>query len=604
MLFRLFPALAWASLASASTTHLLKERVAPPRNWNRLDAAPRDHVIPLKFALPQPRFDELEDHLLAVSDPEHSRYGAHLSKEEVDELVRPEQESIDVVDAWLKELGFGEEDVTRSSAMDWVMIMVPVGMAEDMLDTTFHTWQHTESGHVTVRTTSYSLPKRVHQHIDLVYPTTYFSNTRALRSTVQTFKAPESMQANHKLSSQRLSVSGSNSSSNGTVDPSCGQMITPDCLLDLYNARGYNASAESNNSIGVTGFIGQNAVFEDVQSFYADFVPEASNSSFDVVLVNGGENSQNISEAGQEADLDVQYAFGLTYPTPGAYWSVGGSPPFQPDTNTPENRNEPYADWLDYILAQDEIPQTISSSYADDEQTVPQAYAQLVCSKFAQLGARGVSVLVASGDQGTGDGNPDPETSDLCIANDGTNRTKFLPMFPASCPYVTAVGGTWQIPEIAANFSSGGFSQYFPTPKYQKSVVSSYLSSHVPESYISSGLLNASGRAFPDVSAQSVNYMSYFGGDLSTNTGTSAAAPAFAAIISLLNDARLRAGRPSLGFLNPLLYSKKVSAALNDITEGENLGCGTRGFNATKGWDPVTGLGTPDFWKLKPAVAP
>ena len=58
----------------------------------------------------------------------------------------------------------------------------------------------------------------------------------------------------------------------------------------------------------------------------------------------GGENSQNISEAGQEADLDVQYAFGLTYPTPGTFWSVGGSPPFNPDTITPENLNEPYAD--------------------------------------------------------------------------------------------------------------------------------------------------------------------------------------------------------------------------------------------------------------------
>ena len=65
---------------------------------------------------------------------------------------------------------------------------------------------------------------------------------------------------------------------------------------------------------------------------------------------------------------------------------------------------------------------------------VPEAYAKRVCSKFAQLGARGVSVLVASGDQGTGDVNPDPETSNLCIANDGSNRTIFLPMFPASCP--------------------------------------------------------------------------------------------------------------------------------------------------------------------------
>ena len=65
---------------------------------------------------------------------------------------------------------------------------------------------------------------------------------------------------------------------------------------------------------------------------------------------------------------------------------------------------------------------------------VPKAYAQRVCSMFAQLGARGVSVLVASGDDGTGDGNPDPKTSTLCTSNDGTNRTTFIPKFPASCP--------------------------------------------------------------------------------------------------------------------------------------------------------------------------
>ncbi|VDB84586.1 unnamed protein product [Peniophora sp. CBMAI 1063] len=603
MLFRPLSALAWASLCTAAaTTRLLKERVHDPHHWRRVDTAPRSHVIPLKLALPQSRFDELEDHLLAVSDPEHERYGRHLTKGEVEELVRPGEESVRVVEEWLEEMGFGEGEAEWSVARDWVLVKVPVGLAEDMLDTTFHTWQHTSSGAYTVRTTSYALPKHVHPHIELVYPTTYFGDMRPMSSTVQTSKADKSLLENYRAAAaQRLQGSEAN---NGTIDPSCGQMITPDCLLDLYNARGYNASADSNNSVGVTGFLGQNAVFTDVQSFYADYVPEAANSSFNVVLVNGGENNQSLSEAGQEADLDVQYVFGLSYPTPGTFWSVGGSPPFDPDTSTPENRNEPYSDWLDYILAQDEIPQTVSSSYADDEQTVPMAYAQFVCRKFAQLGARGVSVLVASGDQGTGDVNPDPETSDLCIANDGSNHTMFLPKFPASCPYVTAVGGTREIPEVAANFSSGGFSNYFTTPKYQQSVVSSYISSHVPDSYISSGLMNASGRAFPDVSAQSVNYLTYFGGELSTNTGTSASAPAWAAIISLLNDARLRNGRSALGFLNPLLYSKNVSAALNDITEGANLGCGTEGFNATEGWDPVSGLGTPDFWKLKAVVAP
>lgn len=85
-------------------------------------------------------------------------------------------------------------------------------------------------------------------------------------------------------------------------------------------------------------------------------------------------------------------------------------------------------------------------------------------------------------------------------------------------------------------------------------------------------------------------------------------------MIALLNDARLRAGRPQLGFLNPWLYSIG-SQGLTDITAGSAVGCtgidGQTGqaivgasvipyasWNATKGWDPVTGLGTPDFSAL------
>lgn len=67
--------------------------------------------------------------------------------------------------------------------------------------------------------------------------------------------------------------------------------------------------------------------------------------------------------------------------------------------------------------------------------------------------------------------------------------------------------------------------------------------------------------------------------------GTSAASPTFTGIIALLNDARIAAGEPPLGFLNPLLYNKGLKA-LNDITIGSNPGCGTPGFNCTVGWDP------------------
>jgi tripeptidyl-peptidase I len=81
-------------------------------------------------------------------------------------------------------------------------------------------------------------------------------------------------------------------------------------------------------------------------------------------------------------------------------FSTGGSPPFKPDSNTPNNTNEPYLDWLDFILNQTTIPQTISTSYGDDEQTVPPDYAANVCNGFAQLGAKGISLLFASGDFG------------------------------------------------------------------------------------------------------------------------------------------------------------------------------------------------------------
>ncbi len=100
----------------------------------------------------------------------------------------------------------------------------------------------------------------------------------------------------------------------------------------------------------------------------------------------------------------------------------------------------------------------------------------------------------------------------------------------------------------------------------------------------------------------------------SLSGGTSAAAPVFASVIALLNDARFRAGKEPLGFLNPWLYAIGY-IGLTDITGGAAVGCtGINGqtgapvvggsiipyasWNATRGWDPATGLGVPDFEKL------
>lgn len=101
----------------------------------------------------------------------------------------------------------------------------------------------------------------------------------------------------------------------------------------------------------------------------------------------------------------------------------------------PDNTNEPYLNWLKAVSSKPMVPQTITTSYGEHEQTVPEDYATTVCDMFAQLGVRGSSVLFSSGDSGVGGGD--------CKANDGTSITRFQPMFPASCesypPYMSRV---------------------------------------------------------------------------------------------------------------------------------------------------------------------
>jgi len=116
---------------------------------------------------------------------------------------------------------------------------------------------------------------------------------------------------------------------------------------------------------------------------------------------------------------------------------------------------------------------------------------------------------------------------------------------------------------------------------------------------------NVYGRGYPDVSVLGNNYEIYINGEVAYVSGTSASAPVFASIISLANSIRKSEGKPKLGFLNPLLYSKQLENSFNDITEGCNKCCTVNfdhccevGWHATTGWDPVTGLGSLDIKKF------
>merc|ERR1719409_1072333 len=113
------------------------------------------------------------------------------------------------------------------------------------------------------------------------------------------------------------------------------------------------------------------------------------------------------------------------------------------------------------------------------------------------------------------------------------------------------------------------------------------------------------GRATPDVSGLGEGYQVIIHGRPESVGGTSASAPMFAGLVSLLNEARIAKGQPAMGHLNPWIY--KNAAAFTDITRGHNFwGRGPfiepYGFNCTVGWDPATGVGTPLFDKMLTAA--
>ena len=195
----------------------------------------------------------------------------------------------------------------------------------------------------------------------------------------------------------------------------------------------------------------------------------------------------------------------------------------------------------------------------------------------------------------------------MLSSDDSCNNGAYVATFPASSPYVTAVGGTTgglsedSTTEEAWTYSGGGFSTFFTQKSFQTDAISYYLENadNLPDSskYVSTGA------GYPDLAAQSEYFVICDGGSYWAMSGTSASCPTVAGMIALINDARLAAGKSTLGWLNPAIYgiynNGEQSDYFTDIVDGYNEGCSNGyGFYTSEGWDPVTGLGTLRFDKL------
>jgi subtilase family serine protease len=206
--------------------------------------------------------------------------------------------------------------------------------------------------------------------------------------------------------------------------------------------------------------------------------------------------------------------------------------------------------------------------------------------------ANGISIFSSSGDNGATD------YTDLQASHLSPTPTT---SFPADDPWVTSVGGTSlrhngsTFAETAWNMSGGGFSSFFPEPSYQQILPSSVQS----ELNHKRGVPDVSGDANP-----ATGLAIYTAGHWDLGGGTSASAPLWASIIAIGDE---MAGHP-LGFINPTLYrlatTSKYTQDFHDITVGNNSvadnGLNVQGYSATTGWDPITGLGSPDAEKLLP----
>jgi subtilase family serine protease len=204
-----------------------------------------------------------------------------------------------------------------------------------------------------------------------------------------------------------------------------------------------------------------------------------------------------------------------------------------------------------------------------------------------------------------------------------SNGALFTADYPTSSPYVTSVGATQFLTdssgavteEVACSIltgaiitTGGGFSLSQAAEDYQTQAVrgwSSNTSNPFPPSYS----YDINNRAYPDVAFNGHNYLIYYSDSTSDNCpcsagevdGTSCSSPALAGMISLINDQLLNAGKPQLGFLNYLLYqmAEDQPSAFNDIVSGNNFcnrgWCCQYGYTAVPGWDPVSGLGSPNY---------
>jgi hypothetical protein len=340
--------------------------------------------------------------------------------------------------------------------------------------------------------------------------------------------------------------------------PGGGQTINLNGYTPAQISAAYNATGLTETGAGQTIAIYALAqpLTSDLTAFWSQAQVTQSLSNIQLINVAGGPTAPSPGSL-DEVSLDVEWASSLA---PGATIRVYAASETDPAEND-EIYQAIYAD-----LPSQPNMHILSVSIGGNELDVPKDYLVLEAQYIANLASAGVTVLVASGDNGA------------------TSGGKVQTTYPTSDPDVTGVGGTTLTlgtgntvtSETAWSDSGGGTSVEFARPSWQTGT----------------GVPAGNMRLVPDVASAanpSEGALIVVNGTAIEIGGTSWSAPTWAGFCALINQHR---GTP-LGFLNPKLYPLMGTSAIRDITSGSN---GI--FNSGPGYDQVTGIGVPDVTAL------
>jgi kumamolisin len=252
----------------------------------------------------------------------------------------------------------------------------------------------------------------------------------------------------------------------------------------------------------------------------------------------------------------------------------------------PNNGNQGFLNALSAAIHDSKRkPSVVSISWGGPEDAMDEQSLAAYHELFVAAGVMGITICAASGDHGSADLNAShwdgklhvghPASDDLVLACGGTQVEGGEDVvWNDGTAFDTSVagGGGWA--------SGGGVSRMFAVPSYQTNA-------KLPVS-----LENGKpGRGVPDIAMSATNYFTRVDGKEGKSGGTSAVAPLMAALVARLNQAR----KKNVGFLNPFLYANVDKGVVQDVDKGSNAVNQTvKGYQAKRGWDASSGLGTPD----------